>query len=421
MKILALSELTRSAGGLFYAVRELCRGIRVTGMEISVAGRAAEHLDEDLQTWLPVSAEAFPGYGPIGSSPALRKALMSQDLDIIHVHGIWMDEQWVALQWQTKNGSSVVISPHGMLDPWAVKNSAWKKKLVGKLFANESLRKANCIHALCQSEAESIRAYGLKTPIAVIPNGIDLPEVRSQTSKVSGQQDSLISDLRIPTSGRKRKLLFLGRIHPKKGLNELIEAWAIIQKSEVGGQRTDWELIIAGWDDGGHLDGLKKQASELWIWSEDRKQMSANCSNNDEQNMNNSIHFVGAKFGEEKDSILREVDAFILPSFSEGLPMSVLEAWAYQLPVIMTDFCNIPEGFEAEAAIRIQPDPESIAAGLNRLFAMSDERLSEMGSNGRTLVEEKFTWDNIAKQMKSVYEWCVNGGEPPNCMRFYDR
>jgi len=95
--------------------------------------------------------------------------------------------------------------------------------------------------------------------------------------------------------------------------------------------------------------------------------------------------------------------------------MSVLEAWSYGLPVVMTDFCNIPEGFAAGAALEIEPNPESITQGLVQLGSMSDADLSTMGANGRTLVEQNFTWDKIARDMKAVYEWCL-GGEKPTCI-----
>jgi glycosyltransferase involved in cell wall biosynthesis len=267
-----------------------------------------------------------------------------------------------------------------MLDPWALSNSAWKKKLIGRLFANEALQKASCIHALCSSEADSIRAYGINTPVAIIPNGVILPE----NKEVPERQDE------------RKKLLFLGRIHPKKGLSELLSGW---KKSSMG-----WQLLIAGWDDGGHLDGLQKQADELGL-----KRASVFTEDAD-------ICFLGAIYGDDKDRLLRSVDAFILPSFSEGLPMSVLEAWAYGLPVLMTEFCNIPSGFDAEAALQIEPSADSIAQGLNQLDALSDSDCHTMGAKGRVLVEQHFTWDMIAQEMKSVYEWCL-GGEKPTCIQ----
>lgn len=394
MNITALSGITHNAGGIFYAVSSLCTALVQQKVKVSVIGCHDTAWHKDLDAWGSVPVSPYKAYGPLRSSLELRRLLRNTDADLVHQHGIWLDDQWAAMQWQKQTGRPVVISPHGMLDPWAVRNSAWKKKLAGWLFANASLRKASCIHALCQSEAESIRAYGLKNPIAVIPNGVVLPDFDHQAFK--NQRPA-----------NRRRLLFLGRIHPKKGLKELIEAWSMVHRA--WGQK--WELVIAGWDDGGHLDGLKKQATALGLqWSEDER-----CS--DCFPSFSTLHFAGPKFGKDKDALLRSADAFILPSFSEGLPMSVLEAWSYGLPVLMTDFCNLPEGFDKGAAVRVEPEVNPVVVGLRGFFSLPADDQKTMGLRGRRLVEEHFTWEKIAKDMSHVYRWVLDGGFPPGSIR----
>lgn len=100
--------------------------------------------------------------------------------------------------------------------------------------------------------------------------------------------------------------------------------------------------------------------------------------------------------------------------------MSVLEAWAYGLPVIMTEFCNLPEGFDAGAAIRVDPESNSISQGLETLAGLPEMELKDMGAKGRDLVEKEFTWSRIADNMRKVYEWCLTGTNPPHCMEFID-
>ncbi|VGO14812.1 D-inositol 3-phosphate glycosyltransferase [Pontiella desulfatans] len=374
MNIKVLTTSSRKAGGLFYSVRWLSKALANEGCRPEILSPLDEFSQEDLGVWNPIPVELFRGHGPLQTSFRLREKLAASGADLIHLHGIWMDNQWAAAQWQARTGRPVVVSPRGMLDPWAVSNSAWKKRLVEILFAKKALRKASCIHALCRSEVESIRAYGLDNPVALIPNGVELPEL----------------GLREP-SGTRKTLLFLGRIHPKKGITELLKAWS--------GFSGGWKLVIAGWDDGGYDEGLKALACELGL---------------------RHVEFVGPQYGKEKEQLLRSVDAFILPSFSEGLPMSVLEAWSYGLPVVVTDYCNLPEGFKAKAALRIAPDAETIANGLETLASMSGSELHAMGACGRKLVEDKFTWPRIAADMRQVYEWCVGGGNPPECMEFAD-
>jgi poly(glycerol-phosphate) alpha-glucosyltransferase len=130
--------------------------------------------------------------------------------------------------------------------------------------------------------------------------------------------------------------------------------------------------------------------------------------------LDSDVIFWGAAFGKEKEDLLRSADAFVLPSFSEGLPMSVLEGWSYGLPVVMTPECNLPEGFAADAAIRIETSVESIAEGLGTLFSMNDADLMTMGAKGRGLVEERFTWKSVASQMREVYDWMLGGGVAPS-------
>ncbi len=374
MKIAVLTNCSRKAGGLFYSVRWLSKTLAALGCRPIVFSPADEFTSEDMLVWKPLPVELYPTFGPMGTSFPLRRMLAKSSADLLHVHGIWLDSQWAAMQHQNKMGTPVVVSPRGMLDPWAVQNAAWKKRIVGMLFARRALEQATCIHALCRSEADSIRAYGLKAPIAIIPNGVELPMLGKKTRE----------------PGHQKEMLFLGRIHPKKGLKELIDAWANASNG--------WKLLIAGWDDGGYEAGLKAQAAGLGL--------------------EDTIEFVGPQYGNEKAELLQRVDAFILPSFSEGLPMSVLEAWSYCLPVVITDFCNLPESFVAKAAIRVEPNADSIAQGLNELTSMSDDALDGMAFNGRKLVEQKFTWPKIAKNMQAVYEWCISGTPPPDCMEF---
>ncbi|MEN7972435.1 MAG: glycosyltransferase [Verrucomicrobiota bacterium] len=393
MNVTALTTCSRKAGGLFYSVRWLSKALARQGCRMKVFSPPDEYSQQDVSMWDPVPVEFYPAFGPLQTSPRLRSMLARSGADLVHVHGIWLDSQWAAMQHQKKNNIPVVVSPRGMLDPWAIGNSAWKKRWVGKLFARRALEQATCIHALCRSEAESIRAYGLKTPIAVIPNGVELPALQTSSGETPVRRNSRESAHAVSASSKKQ-LLFLGRIHPKKGLEQLLRAWA----KNPGSWRGEWELLIAGWDDGGHEQGFKDFAAKLGIES--------------------SVSFVGPQYGDEKEALLRSVNAFILPSFSEGLPMSVLEAWSFGLPVVMTDFCNIPEGFGANAAIRIEPDSESIADGLLMLMDMADDNLETMGLNGRKLVEQEFTWSGIAEKMQQVYDWCLTGTNPPECMEF---
>jgi glycosyltransferase involved in cell wall biosynthesis len=190
----------------------------------------------------------------------------------------------------------------------------------------------------------------------------------------------------------KKILLYLGRIHPKKGLSNLIKSWkkAIDKKTNGSNQ---WNLVIAGWDQEGYEQELKRLVKE--------------------SGMEKSVHFIGPQFNETKELAFAHANAFVLPSFSEGLPMAVLEAWAYELPVLITPQCNLPEGYEYNAALLIESAVESITDGLIKLFALSETELKRIGTKGKQLVSQKFNWNNVAEQMHRIYKWMLNEGDIP--------
>jgi poly(glycerol-phosphate) alpha-glucosyltransferase len=365
--------LSRSGGGVFSSVQRLAQ-VLAAGHEVRVFGLDAHAESEDLASWKPILIDAFPARGPrtFGYSPELGAAVREAPLDVVHSHGLWMYPSVAA----HRSRKPCLISPHGMLDPWALALSRWKKKLAGAVFQNAHLRDAACLHALCQSEADSMRAYGLRNPICIIPNGMDLPEPGDEPASYAGE---------IPPEAKV--LFYLGRLHPKKNLPALLQAWAA---ADAG-----WHLVIAGWDQAGHESALEKLTAELGL---------------------GRVHFAGPQFGAAKDAAYRRADAFILPSLSEGLPMVILEAWAHGKPVLMTDECNLPEGFVARAAIRIGTGSDSISSGLRELTALSQDERHAMGTRGRNLVERRFAWPTIARSFQAVYEWMAQGGPRPDCI-----
>ena len=383
------ASASRKGGGLLGSIQPLAKNLDLLdGVTISVLALDDEFATADLSGWRPLVPSIFPVRGPraFGYGAGMAAALAEQNADIFHSHGLWMCPSLAVNRCGQQINKPYVISPHGMLDPWALAHSGWKKKLAGILYENRNLRAAACIHSLCGAETDAVRSYGLTNPVCQIPNGIDIPS----PGKVYPQPPWADT---IPEG--KKVLLYLGRIHPKKGLKNLLAAWSKVRAFTVT-SAYDWVLVIAGWDQGGHEAELKQQANEAGI--------------------NDGVLFIGPQFNESKAACYFHANAFVLPSLSEGLPMVVLEAWAYGLPVIMTSQCNIPEGFAAGAAIQVETNPDDIARGLGRFFEMSELERVEMGNNGLSLVIRRFTWDKVAFEMKSVYEWILGGGVPPACV-----
>ncbi len=379
-RLIALVPWTsRAAGGLFDAVRNLTLEMERQHRYLpSVVGLDDENSEVDRPLWGRIETHALQVRGPraFGYAPSMSKTLRLENPDLLHVHGIWMYSSIAAVRW-ARGGKPYVVSPHGMLDPWALKNSRLKKRISAALYEDRHLRGAACVHALNHTEACAIRAYGLSNPICVIPNGVELPDETEVTYPKRG-----------------RYLLYLGRLHPKKGLPALIEAWSRIQELAVD---AGWHLKIAGWDQNGHRSDLERLSEKLRASS--------------------SISFVGPQFGKAKAVCFQESSAFILPSLSEGLPMTVLEAWSWRLPVVMTPNCNLPEGAKAGAAIVANADVESIVVALRQLISMSNAELESTGTRGRRLVEEQFRWPRIAQQVTQVYDWILGAGPQPACIK----
>jgi poly(glycerol-phosphate) alpha-glucosyltransferase len=374
-----VSSVSREAGGMFQSVRGLAKAVAFTNADVRVFGIRDEHSAVDLQEWDPLSVQTFrPQLRAWGYSNQLVPAMSDADLDILSVHGLWKYSSLASQRWHQRTGRPYIVHPHGMLEPWALRNARWKKRIATTLYENQHLRGAACLRALSESETRSIRSYGLRNPICVIPNGVDLPDLSQGNGK--SQSES------------RRTLLYLGRLHRKKNLTNLIRAWNETFKSP-GRNSASWVLAIAGWDQGGYESELKQIAAGA------------------------SLVFLGPQFGTEKSECYRTCDAFILPSLSEGLPMTVLEAWSYAKPVLMTSECNLPEGFSAKAAVRIGSTPGEIAAGLKALVEMSDADRVAMGTHGRALVTTNFSWPRIGEEMRKVYEWVLGGGAPPETIR----
>jgi len=385
-----LNSVSRKAGGLF----EICKRLAQTTCrekEIVVLGMEDEFTKTDVIQWAPLRPTVFPpvfarsfGYA-LGYSQYLAEVCP----DIAHVHGLWTYPSFAGYRWHRRTKRPLIYTAHGMLAPWALRNSAWKKRLVRALWEDAAHRSAACFHVNSEAEHLTLRRHGLRIPICIIPNGIDLPA--GQSSEVS----SLVSDLASVARGRNL-LLYLGRLHPKKNLLNLIRAWKEALNSHPS-ILNSWMLAIAGWDQGGHEAQLRQLTTDLRLLT--------------------SVIFLGPRFGAERDACYRACDAFVLPSLSEGLPMTVLEAWAYAKPVLMTSECNLPEGFVAGAALQTGTTSKQIAARLKQLIEMSDDDRKAMGARGRALVAETFSWPRIGEQMRWVYEWVLGGGTAPETIR----
>lgn len=379
MKILIFTyTITRRGGGVFDAVRDLFTNEAFKSCGLNIISYRDDMIADDLPSWKGLPMQLFDA-GWMLFSKAAKKAMLTSDADLLHMETLWRcPQRWMTAWKRKQTGKPIVCTPHGMLDPWIIKQQGRWKRIIARLFFQKGLDAVSCFHALCKKELEDIRAYGQKQPVAIIPNGIILP-VKSKEN--------------YPRHDSYRHLLYLGRLHPKKGIDILIEAIGLIRK-EAAHLLTDWRVDIVGWGNEKYQRRLEAMVAGFGLID--------------------IVCFHGGLFGEDKQRMYANADGYILPSHGEGLPMTVLEAWSWKVPVIMTPKCNIPEGFEHDAAVKINDNVDSVKNGLVSFLQMTDKERQDMGKRGYDLVCSDFTWDASAQKMVCLYEWLLGNADKPD-------
>lgn len=314
--------------------------------------------------------QSVPGSNP-GISFDLARALRTKarSFDVIHIHAVWNFATFWTMRTARATGVPYVVAPQGSFEPWALRQSALKKRVVGKLTEVPLINNAAALQAVTEAEASQFLAFGLTAPHVVIPNGVDAGLLDRRGPRLAN---------RMRLGPGSRVLLFLSRLHPKKGVDVLLHAFADARRA-----LPDLMLLVAG-SDGGSGYGARMQALARAL------------------GLGEQCHFAGEVHGEEKLDMLSGADAFVLPSHSEGLPVAALEAMAAGLPVILTPGCNLPEAARARAGLIVEPRPEPVAGAIAALFADA-KAANAMGANGRRLVRERFTWPNIAAETIRLY------------------
>ncbi|SFD29875.1 Glycosyltransferase involved in cell wall bisynthesis [Algibacter lectus] len=316
----------------------------------------------------------FHDFEKLGLSKSLKNSLKKSEAHLLHGHGLWQMPVHQMAKMARERHIPYIITPRGMLEPWSLTQSPLKKKLALSLFQKKDLDHAACIHATAPMEVKSIRDLGFTNPVAMIPNGIDL---------------KAFSDTIPNKSKTPKRILFLSRIHKKKGIENLIEAWKQLNP-EV---KQNWVIDIYGNGDTAYIEELKTLIKK--------------------SNLENQIQIKAPVFGEEKLKVFRAASLFVLPTFSENFGIVVAEALACYTPVITTKGApwEALETYNCGNWIDIGVKP--LVESLNQMLVKSPEALLELGINGRKLVEDQFSMNAVAKQMLELYNWILNDGDKP--------
>jgi glycosyltransferase involved in cell wall biosynthesis len=315
--------------------------------------------------------------------PETDLAAAVRSAEVVHIHGLWQGHTRRGASTARKAGIPYLITAHGMAEPWALRHKRWKKSLYLALVESRNLRRASCLHALSRPEIGHLRNLAPWTPICFVPNGVDLRLFDALPPRDALEQEH-------PELRGKFVLLFFGRVHVKKGLDMLAEALGALCPAFPA-----LHLLVAGKDDG--------------AWTPFRQRLSG-------LGMEDRVTYLGHVGGEQARRAWAAADAFVLPSYSEGFSMAILEALACSLPCVITKACHFPELGEADGGIVVEAETDAVTAGLRSLLEQSPGERRALGRKGRRLVETRYTWDRQADSLASVYRWLAGRGDRPDCV-----
>ena len=373
-----LNTVDKESSGPSYAVPQLARALMQRKAEVLLmsASRTGKAPLEDIDH----QNHPIDRFGRfLMRSTSMKNAINSaiSDIDIVHCHGMWLLPTVYPVMAARAAGKPYLIAPVGCLSRIALDRSAWKKKLAWPILHRADFHAADCFYATSEKEYREIRDFGLKAPVAIIPHGIDV------------EKPSSIKD----RSG-KRRVLFLGRVHPIKGLDLLLDVWKSLETAQL----KNWELKIVGPQEGGHGEHLKSRVRKEAI---------------------EQVIFEGEKTGVEKSAEYNAADLYVLPTKTENYGVTVAEALAHGLPVITTK--GAPwEGLSANnCGWWVGRTHNELLTALSSAMALDPGKLGAMGKSGMDWMNRDFSWDEIALKTIEVYEWLLNGkrGQVPDCVK----
>jgi len=307
------------------------------------------------------------------------------EADVVQMHGVWSRLILATGRAAERAGRPYILRPAGMFEPWSLAQKKWKKRIGLALGFRRLVDRAGLLHATADQEAEQFRRLGFGNPIAVIANGVD-------AKAYDLAEDRGAVEAQWPVLGGKRILLFMSRVHPKKGLPNLVEAFA-----QVAGDAKDWHVVIAGPDSAGHAAAVAERAAALGIGER--------------------VLMTGPVYGPMKVRLMQAAEAFVLPTHSENFGVVIAEALAARMPVITTRGTPWRELEEHGCGWWIDIGVEPLATVLAEvMLRRSATELAEMGRAGRALVEQRYGWAAIGRHCEEVYRWLIGVGPEPGAL-----
>lgn len=380
MKVLFLAESLsiRQNTGVASTMISLAQSLdRWAEVEL-VAPTPATELEETQRCLSGLTAHLFPQpqFLPRTVVPALGRFVTNElpRFDLVHIHGLWRYPQWVASRRAQSLKIPYILSPHGMCEPFELARKAWKKQLFFNLVEKRTFQGAAAIHAITEAERGHCTQLEADKKIEVIPHGVEI-----QAALPAALIDFYLPPAIAAIPPQAPVVLFMGRLHPKKGLDLLIPAFA-----QVLQQHPSAYLVLAGPDATGYQANLVQLAKSFQIQER--------------------ILFTGMLVGQQKQAMLQRADVFTLPSYSEGFSVAILEALAAAKPVVISKYCYFDEVTSVGCGQVVDTDISQLAQALNHLLALDAPARANLGQRGQQLIEHKYTWSIAAKKMMGLYQ-----------------
>jgi glycosyltransferase involved in cell wall biosynthesis len=370
-----VASLHPDAGGPTRTVGGTCAHLAEAGAKVEIVSRRQERDPVRVPEQSGLSAHFASHSGSLLRDAwrfwqTLSERLGTHRPTLIHDHGVWLPTNLISALEARRRGLPHVVTTRGMLEPWALEHQSVKKKHAWYAYQRWILQSASLLHATAEMEARQLRDLGLTAPIAVIPNGVPLPGDWKQSA----------------SDGKTRQALFLSRIHPKKGLLNLVDAWAEVAPA-------NWRLVIAGPDENNHRQKVEQRVEACGL--------------------TDVVDFPGPIDDADKWDLYRESDLFVLPTFSENFGVVVAEALASGVPAITTTGAPWQVLEEERCGWWIEPEVDALADVLRDATTRSDAERLAMGRRGRALVRDRFAWPSIAERLLEAYRWILGEGPKP--------
>ena len=370
MKILSfVSSIDLSSGGPSRSVPMLVKGLAELGVDITLMTIHSENMNihalEGTTAKLKVLEPSF-------SQKEIAQYLRDEKLHLIQIQSMWDLPYHKVMVEARKQGIPYIVTPRGMLEPWSLSQKKWKKKLAWWIYQRNDVQKAACVFTTAKMEANHVSELGITTFKSVIPNGIETDAYPCKTS----------------IDVVKKQVLFLSRVHVKKGIELLFEVWKLIHPDYA-----DWQLLVIGNGEAEYIHSLENRVETLGL--------------------KDSVKILPPVFGDAKIKVYQESALFCLPSYSENFGMVIAEAMSCGTPVITTTNCPWNILNDTKTGWCIDLSVENIESTLREALAMSPVDLYEMGQKASKMIYDNFDYRCVTRNTLRLYEWLLNGGEKP--------